>query len=144
MSFKLSRFPAEKQDQIEQLIAYAQLLGLSGKDLVAIGGKMDRDRASEEKRANMAVIESFDCLLIGRDNPYDIDNRFKLKTVDGAYNFVQDGYHSQWVVTSLRTKVQRSHYADAYNWALPKTKWRKQQRYAMLLDINAGRFKLDF
>jgi hypothetical protein len=143
MSFKLSRFPAEKQDQIEQLIAYAQLLGLSGKDLVAIGGKMDREQAKRLKIANMEIVRGFECLPIGKDSKHDLDTRFKLKTIDGAYNFVNDSWQ-RWIVTSVKTKVQRNHYSNTDMYDLPKTRWRTQQRYAMLLDIAEGRFKLDF
>ena len=40
---KLNRFSADKQDLIEQFVEYAQLMGLSGRDLVAISGKLDRE-----------------------------------------------------------------------------------------------------
>jgi hypothetical protein len=42
------RFPADKQEQVRQLVAYAQLMGLDGKDLVSIGGKLDHIKASAE------------------------------------------------------------------------------------------------
>ena len=36
------RFPEDKQEQIRQLVAYTTLMGLSGTDLVSIGGKLNR------------------------------------------------------------------------------------------------------
>jgi hypothetical protein len=140
MSFKLNRFPADKQDQIEQLIAYAQLMGLTGRDLVSIGGKMDREQAKERKIANMAIVNGFECFSIGQ---HDLDFRFKLKTVNGTYNFEFNGYDG-WKITSLKTQQRRTHRVDDYMYDLPKTQWRRRRRYIMLLDISAGHFNLDF
>jgi hypothetical protein len=143
MSFKLNRFDKSKQDQIEQLIEYAQLLGLSGRDLVAIGGKLDREQAKIRKHANMEIVRGFDCITIGADTKYELDKRFKLKTVSGAYNFEDDGW-SRWEITSLKTKVKRSWRVDSYEYDLPKTDYRTRQRYALLLDIANGRLQLNF
>lgn len=143
MSFNLNRFSKDKQEQLEQFVAYAQLMGLSGRDLVAIGGKIDREQAKQRKIANMEIVRGFECLPIGADDKYQLDIRFKLKTVAGAYNFDDDGWN-RWEVTSLKTKVQRVHHVDTYDYDLPKTNYRTRSRYAMLLDIAAGKFKLDF
>ena len=143
MSFKLNRFDKSKQDQIEQLIEYAQLLGLSGRDLVAIGGKLDREQAKIRKHANMEIVRGFDCITIGADTKYELDKRFKLKTVSGAYNFEDDGW-SRWEITSLKTKVKRSWRVDSYEYDLPRTDYRTRQRYALLLDIANGRLQLNF
>jgi hypothetical protein len=139
----LKRFPEEKQDQIEQLIVYVELMGLTGRDLVAIGGKMDREEASIKKNRNMEIIKSFDCLTIGRDSRWDVNERFKLKTAQGTYNFFS-GSWEHWEVTSLSTKKKHSHRPDVYSYDLPKTDWRTRIRYAILLDIAFGKFLLDF
>jgi hypothetical protein len=39
---KLKRFSEDKHEQIEQLIVWCQMMGLTGRDLVSIGGKLDR------------------------------------------------------------------------------------------------------
>ena len=140
---KLPRFSADKQEQLEQFVAYAQLMGLSGRDLVAIGGKIDREQAKQRKLANMEIVRSFECLTIGADDKYQLDIRFKLKTVDGAYNFKDNGWN-RWEVTSVKTKVRQVRYVDPYDYDLPKTDYRTRSRYAMLLEIAAGKFKLDF
>lgn len=140
---KLNRFSEDKQEQLEQFVAYAQLMGLSGRDLVAIGGKIDREEKKVRKDANMEIVRGFECLPIGADNKYDLDDRFKLKTVGGAYNFNSDGWN-RWEIVSLKTKAKRSYYADPYDYELPKTDYRTRSRYAMLLEIAVGRFKLDF
>lgn len=143
MTFNLNRFSKDKQEQLEQFVAYAQLMGLSGRDLVAIGGKIEREQAKQRKIANMEIVKGFECLTIGADTTYDLDRRFKLKTATGAYNFEDDSW-SRWEVTSLKTKVKQTHFVDTHEWDLPKTHYRTRQRYAMLLDIASGKFKLDF
>lgn len=150
MTFKLNRFSDDKQDQIEQLIEYAQLLGLTGRDLVAIGGKIDRLQAKQRKDANMVIIKGFECLPIGKDTntARSLDKRFKLKTSTGTYNFetgasLTGGWDS-WTVTNLKTKVKKGYNVDPYEYDLPTTNWSTRQRYTMLLDIANGKFSLNF
>ena len=83
------RFPAEKQEQVRQLVAYAQLMGLDGKDLVSIGGKLDRIKATAEYKRNRSLVEStFIFLYVGRDaGEYDLNNRWRIKTDSGSYTF---------------------------------------------------------
>ena len=143
MNFKLNRFADDKQDQIEQLIAYTQMLGLTGADLVSIGGKMQREQIKARKEANMKLINEFTCLTIGKDDSIDINNRFKLKTADGMYSLTA-GRWSVWTVVNTKTQTKRTHEANYYYYDLPKTDHRTRLRYAMLLDIALGKFQLDF
>jgi hypothetical protein len=143
MTFNLNRFSKDKQEQLEQFVAYAQLMGLSGRDLVAIGGKIEREQVKQRKLANMEIVRSFDCISIGADTKYELDKRFKLKTDIGAYNFEDQGWN-RWEVASLKTKVKKTHHVDTYDYDLPKTDYRTRQRYAMLLDIYFGKFTLNF
>ena len=140
---KLNRFSEDRQEQLEYFVEYAQLMGLSGRDLVAIGGKIEREQKKERKQANMAIVREFECLPIGRDAPNSYDYRFKLRTTEGAYNFTYDGW-DRYEVVSLRTKVQKVITVHSWDYDLPKTDHRTRARYAMLLDIAAGRVKLDF
>lgn len=140
---KLNRFSEDKQEQLEQFVAYAQLMGLSGRDLVAIGGKIEREQAKQRKLSNMEIVRGFECLPIGADTRHDLDTRFKLKTTTGSYNFENDTWDG-WEVVSLKTKIKKMHRVHSYEYDLPKTNYRTRHRYAVLLDIAAGRFKLDF
>ena len=136
------RFSADKQDQVRGLVNYATLMGLTGKDLVSIGGKLDRLRRAQKTKANMEVVKSFDLLPIGDRIS---DRRFKLKTATGdAYNFELE--HSQiWKVTSLNTKKILKHEADVWEKCLPRRgDYDSRKKWAMLLDIANGKFKLDF
>ena len=138
---KLNRFSKDRQEQLEYFVEYAQLMGLSGKDLMAIGGKIEREQKKERKIANMSIVKGFTCYTIGKD--YSLDYRFKLKTTEGAYNFTYDGW-DRYEVLSLRTKVIKTILIHPWDYDLPKTDHRVRARYAILLDIAAGKIKLDF
>lgn len=146
------RFPAEKQDQVRSLVNFATLMGLTGKDLVSIGGKLDRLKSSAERTRNIEIAESFNCLLIGADNQlpthrqkYALNDRFKLKYPHGAYNFEYEG--SSWKIRSLKTGVTKSHRCSYYSddYALPRSfDWSKRRRYCLLLDIHHSKLQLNF
>lgn len=145
------RFPEEKQEQVRGLVQYATLMGLSGKDLVSIGGKLDRLRGQQERKRNMDIINSFKCLLIGEDRKAPksyqdgrLDIRFKLETANGVYRFDRS-WGDEWTVTSYQTKYQRSHNVAVYDYDIPtKKSWETRIRYALLLDIDCGRLQLNF
>ncbi len=144
MSFELKRFSSDKKEQLEQFVAYAQLMGLSGRDLMAIGGKIDREEKKVRKNANMEIIDGFDCRYIGRDSGFDINQRFKLRTTSGDYNFQNDGW-DMWEITSLKTKVRQRVHVNMWDYDLPKTNYYQQRsRWTVLLDIAKGRITLNF
>lgn len=141
------RFPAEKQDQVRGLVEYATLMGLTGKDLVSIGGKLDRLKQAIEKKSNLQIVNSFQCLAIGADSKRRrvdeaLDERFKLKTANGSYNF--ENSYGHWKVTSLATKATINHKPDEYAYSLGNVNWRRRSRYAVLLDISRGKLVLNF
>ena len=149
MEFK--RFSEDKQEQIRQFVSYAQMMGLTGKDIRSIGDKLDRIRKTEERDRNRAIIAEYECLPIGDDKRHKthktyfqqvLDARFKLKTARGSYNFV--GSYNIWKITSLTTKVTKNYSAYGPDYELGDIDWARRSRYAILLDINAGKFLLDF
>lgn len=144
---EFKRFPKDKQEQVRQFVAYAQMCGLSGKDIRSIGDKLDRERKAVERRANMAIVNGFECLNIGEDakradKKYRLNDRFKLKTARGTYNFKYDYYGYQ--VTSLTTNKKVNHKTDVWAYELPTRNYDEITRYATLLDIANGKLKLDF
>ena len=149
---EFKRFPKDKQEQIRQFVSYAQMCGLSGKDIRSIGDKLDRERKAGERRQNMEIIAGFQCLPIGDDRRHEkhknyfqqvLDHRFKLKTARGAYNFKQD--YNSWEIKSLTTGVSKRHPTDSWGYALSDSLgWERRGRYAVLLDISQGKLKLDF
>ena len=138
------RFPAEKQEQVRQLVAYAQLMGLDGKDLVSIGGKLDRIRASAEYRRNKSLIESsFTFLPVGRDTgEYHLNSRWRIKTDSGSYTFQAQGW-DVYRVRSNQTGAVRNHRASE-DYSLGTGDYYKRRRYAMMLDVANGIFPLNF
>lgn len=145
------RFSKEKQEQVRGLVQYATLMGLTGKDLVSIGGKLDRLKEQQERARNIDIIKGFNCLPIGQDangpihrRDSHLDARFKLKTPSGDYNFKNQGY-SEWDVTSLKTKVTKSINIDYYKYPLGRTlSWSRRSRYTVLLELHNNKFQLNF
>lgn len=133
------RFPKEKQDQIRGLVNYATLMGVTGKDLVSIGGKLDRLKASQEIKRNKEILKSFTCLTIGNDG--SISARFKLEGRDGFYKFEE--HYSRYHVTSYKTKVTKMHDPNYYDLGRNMS-WNDRRRAYMLLDIANGVFNLNF
>lgn len=145
----LKRFPPEKQEQVRQLIAYAQLMGLDGKDLVSIGGKLNRMRQAGERDRNLEIIRSFDVQPIGTDAKAKgfyredlMDSRFKIKTSTGAYNFSYD--FGNWRIRSLKTGAIVRHNIDIYAYELGSPSWGRRYRYAVILDVAHGKLQLNF
>jgi len=141
MSFKIrGRFSDDKQDQIEQLISYATMLGLTGADLVAIGGKMDRERKKVTAKTNLELIKSVEIFKIGND--IYTEQRFKNKTSTGAYNIENQGWDT-WKVTSLATKTT-IFYKTTNDIDLPRTSWQRTHHQRLLYDVATGAIKLNF
>jgi len=142
----LRRFPESKHEQIQQLMSYIQLCGVTGKDLVSIGGYLDRSRKSETYKHTKERIDTYVCdgviTPIGKDNRDQMPNRFKFKTINGTYQIVNDGW-DRWSVTSNSTKVRKDARPTGRDWPAHLT-WGRRQFYDMVLDIADGNFKLDF
>lgn len=150
MEFK--RFSKDKQEQIKQFVAYAQMMGLTGKDIRSIGDKLDRQAKAELRKQNMEIIRGYECLPIGEDSKHRrhknwfqkvLDGRFKLKTAIGTYRFDLQ-YGSSWRITSLKTKSKKNYHTASEDYELGVIDWSRRSRYALILDINAGKLKLDF
>ena len=149
---EFKRFSKDKQEQIRQFVSYAQMCGLSGADIRSIGDKLDRERKAVERRQNIEIVNGFECLPIGDDRRHEkhktyfqqvLDRRFKLKTARGAYNFKQD--YNGWEIKSLTTGVSNTYRVDYWAYELSVNMgWERRGRYAVLLDINSGKLKLDF
>ena len=150
MEIQFKRFPEEKQEQIRQFVAYAQMCGLTGKDIRSIGDKLDRIRKSNERKQNMEIIKGFECLPVGLDIKQKgrnleqcLDSRFKLKTARGVYTFTS--HYSTYDIQSATTKTSVRYRIDAYDHELgANIGWARRQRYVVLLDISQGKLKLDF
>lgn len=138
------RFPVDKQEQVRQLVAYAQLMGLDGKDLVSIGGKLDRIKAAAEYKRNKSLVESsFTFLNVGRDHgEYALNNRWRIKTAGGSYTFTAQGW-DVYRIKSNTTGTVLDHRVSA-DYSLGTGDYYKRRRYAVMLDICNGIIPLNF
>lgn len=138
------RFPAEKQEQVRQLVAYAQLMGLDGKDLVSIGGKLDRIKAAAEYKRNKELVESsYVFLHVGKDHgEYALNNRWRIKTTGGSYTFEATGW-DMYRVKSNKTGAVWNHRVTP-DYSLGQGDYYKRRRYAVMLDVCNGILPLNF
>ena len=147
----LARFPESKHEQIKQLMGYIQLCGVTGRDLVSIGGYIDRERKKETARSNLARIADLDIRLIGTDKKNNTrqewwHRRWRVVTANGnKYDFTDDTWNN-YRVYSHATKISKSitasnHYVGGW----PST-WRynKIQAHEIMMDVADGRFLLNF
>lgn len=133
----LKRFPEGKHEQIRQLMVMAQLAGLTGKDLVSIGGWLDRSKKTVEYRANKERINTFIeqgvIRTIGADHKDQIANRFKYKGANGDYNFTDFGW-GHWNVVSMKTKAKQTFSSTQRDWP-GHLHWNTRRFYDCVLDI---------
>jgi hypothetical protein len=76
------RFPLEKQDQIRQLISFTTLMGLTGKDLISIGGSIDRFSSAGKRKRNVALAK-------------DLYNKYNVKPIklgNKGYRYTREAF----------------------------------------------------
>lgn len=139
---RLKRFDPKKYDQLQGLLEWCALLGLTGKDLVSLGGHIDRLQTREEVTRNLAIVRGIKVQCVGGD--IKPETRCVVKTDTGKYRLDFDGYGygDLITVTSYSTKVKRSHKINQYD--LGRMNWRKRNIYSALLDWHYGHLVLDF
>jgi hypothetical protein len=144
------RFPKEKQDQVRQLVNFAVLMGLDGKDLISIGGRLERIAAKRKRDENLAIIKSYTLLPIGQDakeskerQRQSMYSRFKLETINGNYYFECVG-GGDWKIRNPKTKASIRYYPDYYGHELPKSNYITRSRNVVLLDVHCGKLQLNF
>ena len=136
---RLKRFDKEKHDQLEQLIAWSQMMGLSGRDLVSLGGHIDRAQQAAEAKSNRTLAETIKFDPVGGDT--EMSNKWSYLTPDGRYTF-QDASWGRITVVSNKTKVRKVLRTEVYQ--LGRMHWNKRDRMQCALNIINGRIVLDF
>ena len=139
---EFSRFPQEKQDQVRALVNYATLMGLNGKDLVSIGGKLDRVRIRREITANRAIVSGMDLKTIGKDT--DFWYRWAWIDSQGTRYYFEDVTYGSVVITNTKTKQSQKVRYDSWN--MPDTgRWsvkRNSSLPSIMLGVYHGLIKL--
>jgi len=134
LSFK--RFSDSKQEQIRQFVAYAQLMGLSGKDLVSIGGKLTRIDERNDRKHRLSVVKSYAIKPIGRDTTTEL--RFKIEVNNVWYHVVPE-YYSCLVKNSKTGAIARFNLSHN-DWG--RTSWQSRYHYQFLWELHQGNFTL--
>lgn len=141
MELEFKRFSPEKQDQIMQLVSYVTLLGLTGKDLVSIGSKLDRIKQRAEIERHREIVNSMEVRTIGKDR--DMRQRWAYNANDTTYYFSHCGRCEVRVKNTKSNVTQIKSWSDFYkfgkfnvggNMRLPE----------IMLNIHYGNIKLDF
>jgi hypothetical protein len=144
-SLFFKRFPAEKQDQVRALVNYATLMGLNGKDLVSIGGKLDRIKAKREKDRMRTIAEEVvkSCALIGNDRKSPRRDPTRWTYTDGTgrkWKFDNAQYWSVRVTSDTGvTKTFRD--PERYDIGRGTDWWTLKQ---IMLNVHEGEIQLNF
>lgn len=137
------RFPPEKQATLRELISYTTLLGLTGKDLISIGGRLDRIKIRSEIVSNRAIVQGLNLNAIGKDT--DFRTRWSYTTDHGRYNFYEAGYHTV-KISSVTSNVTHKFNFDRYQYNVGNSFPVKGSRFLapVMLAVHYGDIKLDF
>jgi hypothetical protein len=136
---RLKRFDKAKHEQLEGLLQWCQLMGLTGKDLVSLGGHIDRAQKTEEAKTNRALAETVKFDTVGADK--EMSNKWSLKNAHGRYTF-ESGSWQRVQVTSNKTKVRKTFNLKYYE--LGRLGWRNRDRLMCAINIAMGHIVLDF
>lgn len=145
VTIEFSRFPKEKQEQIRQLVAYTMLMGLDGKDLVSIGGKLDRLKTKSEIVRNRAIIENMlnEKLIVPVGKDKDMRHRWAYITPNGRYYFKDSGWRSVIITNSKTGKTQTVPIPSWYNFGRYRVGNNRELANIMLCVYN-GEILLNF
>ena len=146
----LKRFPESKQEQIRQLMGYISLLGVSGKDLISIGGYIERSKKKEQAEHLRDIAMSYNPQHIRGDaqSRTNLCRRFKIEYQGRWYAFEMEHYR-HWKITSRQTGKRVTHSPAWHDWGA----WTQRRGYTarlelnmydVLLDIHDGRLQLNF
>lgn len=138
---RLKRFDKEKHDQLEGLLQWCQLMGLTGKDLVSLGGHIDRAQKTEDAKKNRTLAESIVFTPVGQ-NDMQMSNKWSTKNVDGDRYVFESASWQRVTVTSAKTKVRKVFSLEYYE--LGRIGWQKRDRYQSALNLINGRIVLNF
>jgi hypothetical protein len=133
---RLKRFDPQKHEQLKGLLEWCALMGLSGKDLVSLGGHIDRANRAAEAKGNLALAETIQFDKVG-----DSEDRWSYLTPTGRYTF-QDTSWNRVVVVNNKTKV-RKHFTLEHH-EIGRVGWKKRERIQCALNLIHGKIVLDF
>ena len=137
------RFSEAKQPQVRQLVGWARLLGLTGRDLVSIGGKLDRATAQQELRRNKEIALSMWHRVTYISHSHieyhdpDSDNRYEIKVGHKSYYSFDGETVDVWGGSTKEPKFT-THDLKSYHCGASRCRW----IYRVLVNIHYGDLKL--
>lgn len=144
---EFKRFPPEKQDQVRQLVSFAALMGLSGKDLVSIGGKLDRIAAKQEQDANLRIAEGYEqqTVPVGRSKKDKEYNRWcKWRYIDQNGVSWRFNTQSRWSCDVVNESTNKSKHFYLEEYFHTRRVSDKVCKYNALMNLHYGKIKLNF
>ena len=138
------RFSEDKQPQVRQLVGWARLLGLTGRDLISIGGKLDRATAQQELRRNKEIalgmwhrVKRISVWHIEYHDP-DSSSRYEIKA--GQYEYRANDIETVYVrrLTSPKDTKFTNQDLKSYHCGTSSDSW----IYCVLVNIHYGDLKL--
>jgi hypothetical protein len=137
---RLKRFDKAKHEQLQGLLEWCQLMGLTGKDLVSLGGHIDRAQAAAEAKSNRSLADTIKFDVVGSDT--DMNSKWSFKTAEGVRYTFESASWKRVNVTSNKTKVRKVFQLEHYD--LGRISWTRRDRLQCALNIINGRIVLDF
>lgn len=117
IQLEFRRFSDEKQEQVRQLVAYITLMGLTGKDLVSIGGKLDRIEKRKQEARNLAIGLSYQVVPVGRsvkDRAYNESSKwFWTDSLGTKWRFDRETGYSVIVKNCMTNKHKYFYFNNA-------------------------------
>ena len=135
------RFNQEKQEQIRQLVSYTTLLGLTGNDLISIGGRLVRLEKSKEIKQNRSLAEEHYLRLQETwSDSRSYGRKFIYTTLSDSKYIIESDYWFGVNITNnyngKQKKLTMKHYQTGSG--------QKGLRYLIAVNIHHGHIDLNF
>ena len=144
LSFR--RFSDDKQEQVRQLIVYTTLMGLTGKDLISIGGTLERLKERQEQTTNLHIAEGYaaNVVTVGKTQSdrdrYENQRWVHTDSAGNKWEFQTSSYY-QCDIINRSTGKRRKFYLEIY---VDKHLKGKGRMYNALLNLHHGNIQLNF
>lgn len=152
------RFTPERQQQIDGVLSYLFMLGLDGKDLIAIGNKIEREKQRQLALSLKNIIKSYEVTplndFLEPIYTYSISAasltpnfRLRVKEQDYVFKIVNPRKGGGWAEFEVIGPTRSDRYTINWYESFRRLNTRNATlvesiRWAIILDIHAGLVKL--
>ena len=139
---RLKRFDPAKHDQLEGLLQWCELMGLTGKDLVSLGGHIDRMQSKNLIQQNRSMADNIPIEKVGKDQ--NTNKRWIVNTPTGKYRFEIFDHRWDFIrVISYKTQIKKQ-FALHDKWEIGNVYRGRRAKYLALLNYHFGYIELNF